>query len=122
MSVSKGTSGHGRKAEHSSFERVEFNWTADANGVASDTFELAGQVVETVTYADAGNGAYSVRLRDPVEAEIDYLNGLLVQACRSDVLEFQSDLAYVVAGEVEFHVSDAAAGSDGTFVAFLKTY
>jgi hypothetical protein len=126
MDVTQGTSSTGRTAGHSSYERVQLDWTTDASGVASDTVGLAGQVMEAVTVADESDAAsYSIRLRDPDIPSMDYLATSLVQSCHSDVVEYHELLLSsvtppVVAGDVVFHVSDAGNGQSGTCVLFLK--
>jgi len=129
MSVTTGSTSPGREASHCGFERVSFSWTTGPGGTASDTVELAGQVIEAVTIPGTA-GTHAIRLRDVDNSDVDYLCGSLAtvgsdavtywQPCISDADAYRPP---VVAGEVEFHASDAAGNSDvtGSVYVFLKT-
>jgi hypothetical protein len=129
MGVTVGSSSPGREASHCGWERVSFAWTTGPGGTASDTVELAGQIVEAVTIPGTA-GTHAIRLRDVDNSDVDYLCGSLATVGSDAVQYWQPTIsdggpyrAPVVAGEVEFYASDAAGNSDltGTTYLFLKT-
>ena len=129
MAVVKGTSSAGRFATGCGFEKVTIDWTTDADGTATDSIDLAGQIVEAITIPGT-TGNHAIRLRDVSNSDIDYLCGALAVVSSDAVTYWQpviSDAgpyrAPVVAGSVQFHASDMAGTSDvtGSTIFFLKT-
>ena len=114
MTVSTGTSSVGRGPSHGSYEMVTVDFsTGLLDGIASDNITLSGQVLEVITVPGTGDSymsdSYTVRLRDPADSSIDYLAGTITG--HSDCVSYHEPLVSaitppVVAGEVEFHVSD----------------
>ena len=121
-SVTVGTSSVGRGPTHGSFEQVLVTFVTgdgDQAGLASDTISLSGAIHEVITSPGSGStypsDSYVVKLRDLVDPEIDYLCGTVTG--HSDVVTYTETLVSsvtppVVAGEVQFWVSDASNTSD----------
>lgn len=129
MTVTKGSSSGGRMAVSSGYERVVFDWTTDPGGTATDSFDMAGEIREIITVPGTA-GACAIRLRDTADSDIDYLCGALTVVGSDSVEYWQPYIsdshdyrAPIVAGLVEFHVSDMAGTSDvtGQTILFLKT-
>ena len=129
MAVTKGSSSTGRMGANCGYERVAYSWTTSVAGIVSDTFPMAGQIVEIITVPGTC-GIHTVRLRDVSNSDIDYLCGSLA-AVNSDAVTYWAPAisdakayrAPVVAGDAQFHVSDVAGDSDltGETIFFLKT-
>jgi len=106
---------------------VSISWTSNSAGTASDLVDVSGQIVELITVADSGSsGLYSLRLLDPTLTDVDYLAGLLVQGCTSDVIGYHEPLigTYTppcVMGDVVFQISDAGNALSGDVIIFLKS-
>ena len=128
MSVSKTASKSGVHPAHAGWQKVVIDWTTDSNGVASDTINLVGQVQEVVTIpgsgADMPTGQYDLTLRDPSNANVDYLNGACMNRS-SDTVEFAEPLVSsttpcCVVGDVVFHVENAGDSKSGRAVFILR--
>lgn len=133
MSVTRGSSSVGREAAHASIEKVRIAYTTGSGataGLASDTVNLCGQVLEVVTVPGGGStypsDSYTVQLRDPDDPALDYLRGQVTG--HSDVTTFHEPMVATyqpvcVAGDVEFWLSDASNTSDasGVVTLYLKT-
>ena len=124
MTVSTGTSSVGRGPSHGSFEQVLVTFvTGDGAqaGLVSDNIVMSGAIHEVITSPGSGStypsDTYKVQLRDLTDPGIDYLCGTVTG--HSDVVTYTETLVSsvtppVVAGEVQFWVSDASNTSDAT--------
>lgn len=129
MSITRGTSSSGRTPENASIERVQIAWVADANGTASDTVNLVGQILELITVpgisTEKPTTLYDVELLDITDTGVDYLNDTGMNRSASDI-EFVEPIvgtynSCCVSGDVSFRVLNAGDSNTGKAIFFLKT-